>query len=169
MGRSTRCDFDRSDAIAQELHGLGARGDEPLARITGLASLGISRWHRGHVGEASALLDDACQAAADAAVPTATLGLDLEVVLLPYPFARYLHVLTGDLDEVAGEAEFEALARPPPTATRCRWCRCSPVPARSPPDGPNGPNGRLAGESMPTPRARSASGAGGSTVTWRRR
>ena len=92
----------------------GQRGDEPLARITGLASLGISRWHRGHVGEASALLDDACQAAADAAVPTATLGLDLEVVLLPYPFARYLHVLTGDLDEVAGEAEFEELAAAAP-------------------------------------------------------
>jgi hypothetical protein len=110
----TRCDFDRSDAIAQQLHELGARGDEPLARITGLASLGISRWHRGHVGEASALLDDACRAAADAAVPTATLGLDLEVVLLPYPFARYLHVLTGDLDEVAGEAEFEALAAAAP-------------------------------------------------------
>jgi DNA-binding SARP family transcriptional activator len=110
----TRCDFDRSDAIAQQLHELGARGDEPLARITGLASLGISRWHRGHVGEASALLDDACRAAADAAVPTATLGLDLEVMLLPYPFARYLHVLTGDLDEVAGEAEFEALAAAAP-------------------------------------------------------
>jgi hypothetical protein len=110
----TRCDFDRSDAIARQLHELGARGDEPLARITGLASLGISRWHRGHVGEASALLDDACRAAADAAVPTATLGLDLEVVLLPYPFARYLHVLTGDLDEVAGEAEFEALAAAAP-------------------------------------------------------
>jgi DNA-binding SARP family transcriptional activator len=110
----TRCDFDRSDAIAQQLHELGARGYEPLARITGLASLGISRWHRGHVGEASALLDDACRAAADAAVPTATLGLDLEVVLLPYPFARYLHVLTGDLDEVAGEAEFEALAAAAP-------------------------------------------------------
>jgi DNA-binding SARP family transcriptional activator len=106
----TRCDFDRSDAIAGQLHELGAQGDEPLARITGLASLGISRWHRGHVGEASALLDDACQAAADAAVPSATLGLDLEVMLLPYPFARYLRVLTGELDEVAGEAEFEALA-----------------------------------------------------------
>jgi DNA-binding SARP family transcriptional activator/tetratricopeptide (TPR) repeat protein len=110
----TRCDFDRSDAIAQQLHDLGARGDEPLARITGLASLGISRWHRGHVGEASVLLDDACRAAADAAVPTATLGLDLEVMLLPYPFARYLHVLTGDLDEPAGEAEFEALAAAAP-------------------------------------------------------
>ena len=110
----TRCDFDRSDAIAQQLHELGAQGDEPLARITGLASLGISRWHRGQVGEASALLDDACRAAADAAVPTATLGLDLEVMLLPYPFARYLHVLTGDLDEPAGEAEFEALAAAAP-------------------------------------------------------
>jgi DNA-binding SARP family transcriptional activator len=110
----TRCDFDRSDAIAQQLHQLGGRGDEPLARITGLASLGISRWHRGHVGEASALLDEACRAAADVAVPTATLGLDLEVILLPYPFAKYLHVLTGDLDEVAGEAEFEALAAAAP-------------------------------------------------------
>ncbi|HEY6415000.1 MAG TPA: hypothetical protein VIX41_02140, partial [Acidimicrobiales bacterium] len=110
----TRCDFDRSDAIARQLHELGAQGGEPLARITGLASLGISRWHRGHVGEASALLDDACQAAADAAVPTATLGLDLEVMLLPYPFARYLHVLTGDMDEVAGEAEFETLAAAAP-------------------------------------------------------
>jgi hypothetical protein len=110
----TRCDFDRSDAIAQQLHELGAQGDEPLARITGLASLGISRWHRGHVGEASALLDDACRAAADSAAPTATLGLDLEVMLLPYPFARYLHVLTGDLEEVAGEAEFEALAAAAP-------------------------------------------------------
>jgi DNA-binding SARP family transcriptional activator len=110
----TRCDFDRSDAIAQQLHELGGQGDEPLARITGLAALGISRWHRGHVGEASALLDDACRAAADAAVPIATLGLDLEVMLLPYPFARYLHVLTGDLDERAGEAEFEALAAAAP-------------------------------------------------------
>ena len=110
----TRCDFDRSDAIAHQLHELGGQGDEPLARITGLASLGISRWHRGHVGEASALLDDACRAAADAVVPTASLGLDLEVMLLPYPFARYLHVLTGDLDERAGEAEFEALAAAAP-------------------------------------------------------
>jgi hypothetical protein len=110
----TRCDFDRSDAIAQQLHELGGQVDEPLARITGLASLGISRWHRGHVGEASALLDDACRAAADAVVPTASLGLDLEVMLLPYPFARYLHVLTGELDDRAGEAEFEALAAAAP-------------------------------------------------------
>jgi DNA-binding SARP family transcriptional activator len=110
----TRCDFDRSDAIAQQLHELGGQGDEPLARITGLASLGISRWHRGNVREASALLDDACRAAADAVVPTASVGLDLEVMLLPYPFARYLHVLTGDLDERAGEAEFQALAAAAP-------------------------------------------------------
>ena len=34
-GRTTRCDFDRSDAIAQELHRLGARGDEPLAGSPG--------------------------------------------------------------------------------------------------------------------------------------
>ena len=34
----TRCDFDRSDAIAKQLHELGGQGDEPLTRITGLAS-----------------------------------------------------------------------------------------------------------------------------------
>jgi DNA-binding SARP family transcriptional activator len=110
----TRCDFDRSDAIAQQLHELGERSDEPLARVTGLASLGISRWHRGGVSEATALLDDAGRAAAGAAMPRASLGLELEVMLLPYPFARYLHVLAGDLDEPTGEAEFEALAAAAP-------------------------------------------------------
>jgi DNA-binding SARP family transcriptional activator len=110
----TRCDFERSDAVARELHELSEQTGEPLARVTGLASMGISRWHRGHVGEASAMLDDACLAAADAAAPRASLGLDLEVMLLPYPFSRYLHVLTGDLDEPAGEAEFEALAAAAP-------------------------------------------------------
>jgi DNA-binding SARP family transcriptional activator len=110
----TRCDFDRSDAIARQLHELGERSGEPLARVTGLASLGISRWHRGRVGEASALLDDACHVAAGATMPSATLGVELEVMLLPYPFARYLHVLTGDLDEAAAEAEFEALASAAP-------------------------------------------------------
>ena len=110
----TRCDFDRSDAIAEQLHELGERSGEPLARITGLASLGISRWHRGRVGEASELLDDACAAAADTAAPSASLGLGLEVMLLPYPFARYLHVLTGELDEREGETAFEALAAAAP-------------------------------------------------------
>ncbi len=110
----TRCDFDRSDAIAERLHELGGRSGEPLARITGLASLGISRWHRGRVGEASELLDDACAAAADTVPPSASLGLGLEVMLLPYPFARYLHVLTGDLAEREGEAAFEALAAAAP-------------------------------------------------------
>jgi DNA-binding SARP family transcriptional activator len=110
----TRCDFDRSEAIAEHLHELGESGDEPLARITGLASLGISRWHRGRVGEASALLDDACAAAAATVPPSASLGLELEVMLLPYPFAGYLHVLTGDLDERAGETAFEALAAAAP-------------------------------------------------------
>jgi len=110
----TRCDFDRSDAIAEQLHELGERSGEPLARITGLASLGISRWHRGRVGEATELLDDACEAAADTAPPSASLGLGLEVMLLPYPFAGYLHVLTGDLDEREGESAFEALAAAAP-------------------------------------------------------
>ncbi len=40
-----------------------------------------------------------------------TLGLDLEVLLLPHPFSRYLHVLIGDLGEPAeAEAALEALA-----------------------------------------------------------
>ena len=110
----TRCDFDRSDAIAERLHELGERSGEPLARITGLASLGISRWHRGRVAEASELLDDACAAAADTVPPSASLGLGLEVMLLPYPFARYLHVLTGELDEREGETAFEALVAAAP-------------------------------------------------------
>jgi DNA-binding SARP family transcriptional activator len=110
----TRCDFDRSEAIADQLHELGERSGEPLARIAGLASLGISHWHRGRVGEASALLDGACAAAAGTVPPSASLGLGLEVMLLPYPFARYLHVLTGGLDEREGETAFEALAAAAP-------------------------------------------------------
>lgn len=107
----TRCDFDRSDAIARVLHDLGDLSDDPLVRVTGLGSLGISRWHRGQVGEASALLDEAVRVGAEARAPAMTLGLDLEVLLLPHPFSRYLHVLIGDLGEPAeAEAGLEALA-----------------------------------------------------------
>ncbi len=60
----TRCDFDRSDAIARVLHDLGDESDDPLVQVTGLGSLGISRWHRGQVGEASALLDEAVRVGA---------------------------------------------------------------------------------------------------------
>jgi DNA-binding SARP family transcriptional activator/tetratricopeptide (TPR) repeat protein len=103
-------DFDRADAIAQQLHELGGEADDPLVRVTGLASLGTSLWHQGRVTEASALLDDAVRVSATAPAPTMSLGLDLEVMLLPYPYARYMHVLVGDLGHPAAEAEFEALA-----------------------------------------------------------
>jgi DNA-binding SARP family transcriptional activator len=107
----TMCDFDRSDAVALQLHELGSGSSVPLARVTGLAALGISRWHRGEVGEASRLLDEAVVAGADVPVPAMTLGLDLEVLLLPHPFSRYLQVLTGALDAaVAAETAFEELA-----------------------------------------------------------
>jgi tetratricopeptide (TPR) repeat protein len=40
-----------------------------------------------------------------------TLGLDLEVLLLPHPFSRYLHVLVGDDGTPEeGEARLDALA-----------------------------------------------------------
>jgi DNA-binding SARP family transcriptional activator len=107
----TRCDFERSDAIAEVLHELGDDSDDPLVRVTGLGSLGISRWHRGHVAEASALLDEAVRVGGEARAPTMTLGLDLEVLLLPHPFSRYLHVLIGDLGEPAeAEQVLESLA-----------------------------------------------------------
>ncbi len=107
----TMCDFDRSDAVALQLHELGTGSTVPLARVTGLAALGISRWHRGEVGEASRLLDEAVVAGADVPVPAMTLGLDLEVLLLPHPFSRYLQVLTGALDSAAeAETAFEELA-----------------------------------------------------------
>jgi hypothetical protein len=108
------CDFERSDAIALQLHELGSGSNDPLARVTGLASLGISRWHRGEVADASALLDEAVAASAGVPVPAMSLGLDLEVLLLPYPFSRLLHVLTGKLGEGEGEAVFEELAAAAP-------------------------------------------------------
>ncbi len=107
----TMCDFDRSDAVALQLHELGSGATDPLVRVTGLASLGISRWHRGEVGEASTLLDEAVVVGAGVPVPTMTLGLDLEVLLLPHPFSRYLQVLTGALESAAeAETAFEELA-----------------------------------------------------------
>jgi DNA-binding SARP family transcriptional activator len=108
------CDFERSDAVALQLHEMGSASDDPLVQVTGLASLGISRWHRGEVAEASALLDQAVTAGAGAPVPAMSLGLDLEVLLLPHPFSRFLHVLTDKLDESGGEAAFEELAAAAP-------------------------------------------------------
>ncbi len=110
----TRCDFERSEAIALELHELGSGSDDPLARVTGLASLSVSRWHRGEVTEASALADEAVTVGAGAPVPAMSLGLDLEVLLLPHPFGRFLHLLTGKLDEEDGEAVFEGMAAAAP-------------------------------------------------------
>jgi DNA-binding SARP family transcriptional activator len=110
-GYDSRCEFDRSGAIAERLHALAEDADDPLVRVTGLASLGISRWHAGQVGEASALLDAAAAEGEKAGPPTMSLGLDLEVLLLPLPFSRYLHVLVGDAGGAArGEADLEALA-----------------------------------------------------------
>ncbi len=107
----SRCDFERSDAIAQVLHELDDDSDDPIVRVTGLGSLGISRWHRGRIGEASALLDEAVRVGAEARPPAMSLGLDLEVLLLPHPFSRYLHVLIGDMgDPAEAEAVLEGLA-----------------------------------------------------------
>jgi DNA-binding SARP family transcriptional activator len=107
----TRCDFDRSNAIAEALHTLGEDSDDPLVRVTGLGSLGISRWHRGQIAESSTLLDEAVRVGSEASVPSMTLGLDLEVLLLPHPFSRYLHILIGDLGEPSvAEATLEGLA-----------------------------------------------------------
>jgi DNA-binding SARP family transcriptional activator/tetratricopeptide (TPR) repeat protein len=107
----TRCDFRRSGAVAEQLHTLAEQTDDPLVRVTGLASLGIARWHGGQVSEAVDLLDEAVRVGGDARAPTMTLGLDLEVLLLPHPFSRFLHVLVGDLGTPAeAEAALEELA-----------------------------------------------------------
>jgi DNA-binding SARP family transcriptional activator len=107
----TRCRYDRSDAIAERLHGLAEQSDDPLVRVTGLASLGISRWHQGRISESSEMLDEAVRIGATATAPSMTLGLDLEVLLLPHPFSRYLHALIGDAEDPgADEAALEALA-----------------------------------------------------------
>ena len=107
----TRCDVVRSGDIARQLHELAEGSDDPLVRVTGLGSLGISRWHAGGVAEAAALLDEAVRVGSDARPPAMTLGLDLEVLLLPHPFSRYLHVLIGDAGPPAeAEAGLEQLA-----------------------------------------------------------
>jgi len=107
----SRCRYDVSDAIAERLHGLADRTDDPLVRVTGLASLAISRWHQGDIAEASEMLDEAVRVGATATAPVMTLGLDLEVLLLPHPFSRYLHALVGDAGTPEeAEAGLEALA-----------------------------------------------------------
>jgi DNA-binding SARP family transcriptional activator len=105
------CDYARSEPIALRLRALADETDDPLVRVTGLASLGISRWHQGRLTEASALLDEAVQVGATVTAPVMTVGLDLEVLLLPHPFSQYLHVVVGDAGtDVEAEAGFEALA-----------------------------------------------------------
>jgi DNA-binding SARP family transcriptional activator len=107
----TRCEFGRSGAIAETLGRLADGSEDPLVGVTALASLGINHWHRGQVAEASGLLDEAVRLGASARSPAMTLGLDLEVLLLPHPFSRYLHVLVGDDGTPEeGEARLEALA-----------------------------------------------------------
>jgi DNA-binding SARP family transcriptional activator len=106
----TTCDFARSDVIAEQLGDLAAGSDDPLVRAAGLSATGISHWHHGRVTEGSARLDEAVDAGARAVAPAATLGLDLEVLLLPHPFSRYLHVLTGATDPEAAEAAFSHMA-----------------------------------------------------------
>ncbi|MGH9233655.1 MAG: hypothetical protein ACRD0R_10010, partial [Acidimicrobiales bacterium] len=111
----TRCDFARSEAIAVALRELGEGSDDPLVRVTGLASMGTTRWHRGDITGATALYDEAVRVGEAAIRPAMSLGLDLEVLLLPLPFGRYLHVLVGDGGDAADvEAEFEALAAAAP-------------------------------------------------------
>jgi tetratricopeptide (TPR) repeat protein len=105
------CDYARSEPIALRLRALAEETDDPLVHVTGLASLGISRWHQGRLTEASALLDDAVRVGATVTAPVMTVGLDLEVLLLPHPFSRYLHAIVGDAgSDAEAEAGFEALA-----------------------------------------------------------
>jgi DNA-binding SARP family transcriptional activator len=111
----TRCDFARSEAIARALRELGEGSDDPLVRVTGLASTGTTRWHRGDITGATARYDEAVRVGEAAIRPTMSLGFDLEVLLLPLPFSRYLHVLVGDAGGAAtAEAGFEALASAAP-------------------------------------------------------
>jgi DNA-binding SARP family transcriptional activator len=104
------CDLDRSEAVARQIRALADEVDEPLARVTSLASLAISRWHRGFVTEAASLIDEAGRLAAEVNLPAQPLGLDLEVVLLPHPFSLYVHDLVGDRDPGEIEAAFAGLA-----------------------------------------------------------
>ena len=107
----SRCRYDVSDRIAERLYELGQGTDDPLVRVSGLASLAICRWHQGFIAESSAMLDEAVRVGVTATAPVMTLGLDLEVLLLPHPFSCYLHALVGDTGSAAEvEAAFEALA-----------------------------------------------------------
>jgi tetratricopeptide (TPR) repeat protein len=110
----TRCHFDRSDHIARQLFALSEDAPDAMAQVTGLASMGISHWHHGRLTEATALVDRAVAVGAALSGPVQSLGLDLEVLLLPHPFGVYLHVLTGDEDAASGEAAFRALAAAAP-------------------------------------------------------
>ena len=67
------CDFDRSDAMAPAAPRAGHRASDPLVRVTGLG-FGISRWHRGEVGEASTMLDEAVVVGSGVPVPAMTSG-----------------------------------------------------------------------------------------------
>ena len=110
----TMCDFDRSDALARQLFDLAGESEDPMAQVAGRAAMAISRWHHGVVGEASDLMDKAVAAGTAVQLPAMTMGLDLEVLLLPHPFSLYLHVLTGAEDARSGEAAFEVLAAAAP-------------------------------------------------------
>jgi DNA-binding SARP family transcriptional activator len=111
----SRCDVVRSHPIAERLHALGEGSDDPLVKVTGFAALGSSRWHAGRITEATELFDAAAAVGGQARSPAMTLGLDLEVMLLPQPFSRFMHVLVGDQGDVAAaEASFEALAEAVP-------------------------------------------------------
>ena len=107
----SRGDLAGAEVLARRLAELGGRSDAPLVRVTGLASTGIGRWHQGRLTEACELLDEAVRAGTGASAPVQTVGLDLEVLLLPHPFSRYLHVLVGDAgSDAEAEASLEALA-----------------------------------------------------------
>jgi DNA-binding SARP family transcriptional activator len=110
----TMCDFDRSDALARQLFDLAGESEDPMAQVAGMAAMAISRWHHGVVGEASDLMDKAVAAGSAVQLPAMTMGLDLEVLLLPHPFSLYLRLLTGAEDARSGEALFEGLAAAAP-------------------------------------------------------
>ncbi len=109
-GYNAMCDFARAEPLAERLYELSEQGDDPLARLTGLGALGTTRWTQGRITEAADLLDRAVEAGKAVPRPAVSLGLDLEVVALPYPFSVYMHVLAGDLSPAEAEAAFEELA-----------------------------------------------------------
>jgi hypothetical protein len=72
--------------------------------------LGTTRWTQGRIAEACELLDGAVAAGAAVPAPAVSMGLDLEVILLPHPFSVYVHVLAGDRSGAEAESAFEAMA-----------------------------------------------------------